>query len=127
MVILYNAKDLWMNNVVQRMCPFCESDNTAHAATIFGNATWPIKKCHTCKFVYLEVAPIYERLVEEFAWEKTSIAEKKRRVEKEPIRQFISSKLKILRQRYLRRNKLDHLIRRFILSGYRLRCRSGAE
>lgn len=106
-----------MNDIVQRVCPSCGTDNVAGVATIFGDANWPIKKCASCEFVYLEVAPVYERLVEEFAWEKTSASETMRRVKKEPILQAVSKLLKAFRNRWLKRDKLQTLIRQFIPSG----------
>ena len=106
-----------MNDIVQRVCPSCGTDNVAGVATIFGDANWPIKKCAACEFVYLEVAPVYERLVEEFAWEKTSASETMRRVKKEPILQAVSKLLKAFRNRWLKRDKLQILIRQFIPSG----------
>jgi len=67
--------------------------------------------------VYLEVAPVYARLVDEFAWEKTSVSETNRRVAAEPIRQSISKQFKAFRRQWLKRDKLPYLIRRFIQAG----------
>ena len=112
-----SKKDLTMNDIVQRVCPSCGHDNTTLAPTTFGDANWPVKACTACGFVYLEVAPVYARLVEEFAWEKTSVAETGRRIAKEPIRQSASKLLKAFRTRWLKRDKLQYLIRHFIASG----------
>lgn len=106
-----------MSNVVQRACPACGQDNSALPPSAYGNADWPIKACGTCGFVYLEIAPVYERLMEEFAWEKTSASETKRRVSKEPVRQAISKQLKNIRHRWLKRDKLPDLIRQFLAPG----------
>lgn len=65
----------------------------------------------------MEIAPVYDRLIEEFAWEKTSAAETNRKVSQEPIRQYISKCLKAFRHRWLRRNKLPWLIRRCVAPG----------
>ena len=106
-----------MNNVVIRNCPYCGSDNTAFPAIEYGTETWPIKACGTCGFVYTETAPSYDRLTDEFAWEKTSAAETSRRVSQEPIKQFISKGLKTFRSRWLKRDKLPWLIRRYVAAG----------
>jgi SAM-dependent methyltransferase len=115
-----------MSNTVQRDCPYCGKDNTAYAPTTFGDNDWPIKACSACGFVYIEVAPVYERLVEEFAWEKTSAAETARRVSQEPIRNSISKRLKAFRHRWLKRDKLPWLIRRYVGPGNVLDIGCGA-
>lgn len=102
-----------MNKLVFRNCPYCVHNNADHTSTHFGDATWIIKSCRSCSFVYIETAPIYESLSEDFAWEKTSVAEKVRRISKEPIKQFISEKLKSFRRNILKRNKLPKLIQKY--------------
>lgn len=106
-----------MAELVHRSCPSCAADNSAAPATAFGDEQWPIKACAVCGFVYLELAPVYERLVEEFAWEKTYSAETRRRVGAEPIRQFVSRQLKVVRRRWLKRDKLAVLVRRCVPAG----------
>lgn len=107
-----------MSNIVRRdNCPYCGKDNTACIPTEFGSEDWPIKACDGCGFVYIAIAPVYERLVEEFAWEKTSAAETTRRVSREPVKQFISKQLKTIRHRWLKRDKLPWLIRRYVAPG----------
>lgn len=106
-----------MHNIIHRTCPYCGQDNRQLIPTDFGNQDWPIKACHACGFVYMEVAPVYERLSEEFAWEKTSVAEAHRRISQEPIKQFLSKQMKSFRRRWLRRDKLPWLIRRYIAAG----------
>lgn len=106
-----------MRNVVYRVCPFCGQDNKDAIPTDFGNKDWPIKACVTCGFVYLEVVPVYERLSEELAWEKTSTAESHRRSLREPIRYFLSGHIKMFRRHVLRRDKLHSLIRGYIAAG----------
>ncbi len=106
-----------MSNLVHRPCPSCGEDNAAAPVTPFGNVQWPIKACRGCGFVYLETAPVYERLVDEFAWEKTSASQTQRRVAKAPIQQFLSQQLKIVRHRWLKRDKLPYLVRRFVMAG----------
>lgn len=103
--------------ILVRNCPNCGQDNTLLAPSEFGDAYWPIKKCGACDFVYLEIAPVYERLSEEFAWEKTSAAETDRRFSEEPIKQYLSKCLKTFRRRWLKRDKLGWLIRRYFQAG----------
>ena len=103
--------------ILIRNCPNCGHNNTQRVPTEFGDEHWPIKECGSCHFVYLETAPIYERLSEEFAWEKTSAAETGRRFSEEPVKQSISKLLKAFRRRWLKRDKLGWLIRRYFQAG----------
>lgn len=105
------------HSIAVRFCPNCGQDNTQLAPSVFGNDDWPIKQCIACNFVYIETVPVYERLSEEFAWEKTSVAETERRVSEEPIRQSVSKALKKIRQRWLKRDKLGTLIHRYFQAG----------
>lgn len=106
-----------MRNVIHRVCPYCGQDNTNSAPTDFGSTDWPIKACKACGFVYMETAPVYARLSEEFAWEKTSAAETSRRISQEPVRQYLSKLIKTFRRRWLRRDKLPWLVRRYVAAG----------
>jgi len=106
-----------MHKLVFRNCPYCVHNNANNPCTDFGDATWFIKSCRSCSFVYIETAPIYESLSEDFAWEKTSVAEKVRRISKEPIKQFVSEKLKSFRRNILKRNKLPKLIKKYFTQG----------
>jgi len=106
-----------MKKTAHRNCPYCGANNGDQSPTAFGSADWPIKKCVTCRFVYIERAPVYERLVDEFAWEKTSRAETHRKLSEEPIKQSISRYLKAFRHRWMKRNKLPWLVRRYITPG----------
>lgn len=103
--------------ILIRNCPNCGHNNTQRVPTEFGDEHWPIKECGSCHFVYLETAPVYERLSEEFAWEKTSAAETGRRFSEEPVKQSISKLLKAFRRRWLKRDKLGWLIRRYFQAG----------
>lgn len=106
-----------MNKVIHRNCPNCGQDNTPCAPTEFGNNDWQIKDCSMCGFVYLETAAVYECLIEEFAWEKTSVSERLRKYSKEPVKQAVSKILKTFRRRWLKRDKLGDLTHSYIQPG----------
>lgn len=61
-----------------RLCPCC-----GHAANKalphYSHPQWPIVQCTNCNLVYLRIAPNYEALAEDLAWEKTAVKEAKRR------------------------------------------------
>ena len=104
-------------DVLHRACPDCGTDNAAEKPSPYGNAEWPIKACRHCGFTYLEKAPVYDRLIDEFAWEKTSATEAQRREEKEPLKQYLSDRLKAFRRNWMKRAKLDDLVRRHVRPG----------
>ena len=52
-------------------CPLCGADNGDVAPSKYSQEPWAIVDCGACGFVYLANPPAYERLEEEFAWEKT--------------------------------------------------------
>jgi 2-polyprenyl-3-methyl-5-hydroxy-6-metoxy-1,4-benzoquinol methylase len=106
-----------MNNIVFRNCPYCSHNNAIKAPTCFGNEIWEIKACASCNFVYIETVPVYESLSEDFAWEKTSVAEKARKAFRDPIKYFISEQLKFFRRSILKRNKLPQLIQKYFTKG----------
>jgi len=56
--------------LVSRSCPFCQNSAEDAQVLSYGNSEWPMIECNKCHFVYLKRAPVYERLSEEFAWEK---------------------------------------------------------
>lgn len=66
-----------------RACPACERQE-ARVLPRYSTPRWQVAECSNCGFVYLRNPPVYERMVEEFAWEKTKVVEKKRREEARP-------------------------------------------
>lgn len=105
------------SRVVERACPACNTPANQGKVLSYGNAEWPMRECNSCGFVFLERAPIYERLSEEFAWEKTSQAEKTQREEREPVKQGLSRAFKNFRQKVIKRNKLPELIDKYVAPG----------
>jgi SAM-dependent methyltransferase len=106
-----------MSLVIHRRCPDCSTDNTNTPPTAFGDDVWKIKRCRNCGFTYLENAPVYDRLIEEFAWERTSASEAQRREAREPVRQYLSDLAKAFRRRWMKRAKLSDLVRRHVPPG----------
>lgn len=78
--------------VFHRMCPLCGRDNRSGSSLAFSVPEWPVKQCPDCDLVYIEYAPVYEELKEDFAWEKTSAEEQERRTQKRPIMMWLSKK-----------------------------------
>lgn len=74
-----------------RSCPLC-GDTRAIRLARYSTAEWHVVQCPACDFVYLQNAPEYARLVSEFAWEKTHIAETARRAAASPVLSRISAK-----------------------------------
>lgn len=88
-----------------RHCPLCESDNHT-VLPEYASGTWQIVACSDCDFVYLRNPPKYERLMDEFAWEKTRDAERKRRRSSRPVRKWLDERTRwrsnLLRPRFER-------------------------
>lgn len=74
-----------------RCCPQCDSD-MHEVLPAYSSGAWQIVACKDCGFVYLRNPPKYERLVDEFAWEKTRDAEVTRRRKNRPIRKWLDEK-----------------------------------
>ena len=72
-----------------RLCPQCGDANGRMLAD-YSVDPWRLVQCEACDgFVYLQNAPAYSRLADEFAWEKTSAVERERRRVKYPVVNFI--------------------------------------
>ncbi len=116
-----------MGKIIHRTCPLCGKNNLHKLHNSYSKNQWKIKNCSKCKFVYLENTPVYESLSNEFAWEKTSKAEKIERRNREPFKQLVSNYLKVIRKKYLKRDKLPKLINEYFDAGnvLDLGCSSG--
>lgn len=78
---------------------------------------WKLKTCDRCGFIYLQDPPGYQEFSDDFAWEKTSKAERSRRRNEEPLMNRASKVLRHLRRRLATYNKLHTLLSRFVPSG----------
>jgi hypothetical protein len=68
-----------------RACPLCSTPPDTAAKLNFGPREWPLLRCRKCKLVFLGRIPEYEELVEERAWERTSVLNAERRTREYPI------------------------------------------
>lgn len=102
---------------LDRTCPACEQPVAGARPLPYGSPAWPMVACARCAFVYLPRVPVYERLNQELAWERTSQQERAARQTREPLRQRVSSRWKDLRRRVLKRDKLGRLVRRHVPAG----------
>jgi len=94
---------------VHRTCPICGMDNATQQASPFSQEPWLLKSCASCSFLYLENAPVYERLASEFAWEKTSEQVTEKRGESTAAK--VTTELKETRKKIQsKRNKVRDLI-----------------
>lgn len=67
-----------------QQCPVCSKDDFLELKK-YSHEQWKIARCSSCKFVYLRNPPGYEAMIDDFAWEKTSKLEIKRRMESRPL------------------------------------------
>jgi SAM-dependent methyltransferase len=70
--------------VVVRDCPICGAV-ASHLLAKYSREPWHLVTCDSCGFVYLKEAPVYDRLVDELAWEKNWLLEKERRRQRNPL------------------------------------------
>lgn len=61
-------------------CQCCGAANDSRRTQIIIDPKWPLSRC-SCSFVFLEAAPEYRAVATEYAWEKTSAAESRRRAQ----------------------------------------------
>jgi SAM-dependent methyltransferase len=74
-----------------RTCPQCGGGRRLPLSR-YSFEPWQIVQCADCGFVYLENAPSYDRLVSEFAYEKTAVMEKERRKADRPVLVWLHNK-----------------------------------
>lgn len=75
---------------IPRNCPACGANQPEK--TGIGRAPWYISSCGSCDFVYLDALPAQDAFEDEFAWDATFVAEKKRRRKAQPIVQWLDEK-----------------------------------
>ena len=97
-----------------RPCPQC-GGSTVTPLPRYSTAEWHVVACAACGFVYLHNPPAYERLEDEFAWEKTAPAETERRHVSRPAIMWLEDKTR-WRLTMFRRNRAD-LYRRLFRPG----------
>lgn len=91
------------------LCPILER-TTLVDETGFCRDSWSVVRCRETGFVFLANPPDYSQLESQFAWEKTSTVESKRREAEEPIVSSVSSFAKTVKSiAYPRRNKIASL------------------
>ncbi|MCC5024369.1 MAG: methyltransferase domain-containing protein [Candidatus Synoicihabitans palmerolidicus] len=79
-----------------RLNPLTNS-HTRTRPTPYSWGEWRVVQCEETGMVYLENPPSYDRLAEEFAWEKTYEEEKQRRYQDEPVLSRVSGMVKWMR------------------------------
>lgn len=83
--------------VIERHCPQCRGGGFAKMEA-YSKDGWPVGECTGCGFVYLRIVPVYERIAEEFAWEKSKPAESERRRNERPFTSRLSMAFRRLRK-----------------------------
>jgi SAM-dependent methyltransferase len=73
---------------VTRACPQCGEEEFEELPG-YSSGPWQVAECRSCRFVFLRNPPAYEQLVSNFAWEKTRVAEVRRRKARSPIRMWL--------------------------------------
>lgn len=102
---------------VHRACPACGRDNADAPPLSTSVPPWALKSCRHCGFVYLENAPVYAALDEDFAWEKTYEAERERRHREEPVFHWVGRRLIDIRRVLFKKRGLFTLTEQFVPAG----------
>jgi SAM-dependent methyltransferase len=83
-----------------RNCEVCGGSHTI-ALPKLSIDPWPLVSCADCGFVFLHSVPGYAALVEDYAWEKTWAAEKKRRKSKRSAWLDAATRWRLIPGKYL--------------------------
>jgi SAM-dependent methyltransferase len=75
----------------ERNCPSCGGQQFTSLPR-YSTEAWHIVRCVPCGLVYLRNAPDYDRLVSEFAWEKSHSAAAAARKAKTPLLSWVGAK-----------------------------------
>ena len=88
--------------IKKRSCPLCK-ESKYNYELFYNSEPWKLVQCE-CSFVYMPEVPVYERMKNEFSWERNFEEEKK-----------ISFKKKIRRKvkTLIKRDKLKFLLNRY--------------
>lgn len=70
--------------IIDRVCPQCGSASFGRSKN-YSKDTWRVGDCGECGFTFLQNVPVYDRLIDEFAWEKSRPAETARRYKERPV------------------------------------------
>jgi len=70
--------------IIERVCPQCGSSSFGQHS-VYSKDEWRVGDCGDCGFTYLQNVPVYDRLIDEFAWEKSRPAETARRYRERPV------------------------------------------
>jgi len=107
---------------LQRKCPICHTDPSDSPTLLdIAPSPWILKRCRTCQLVFLENPPGYNVLAADFPWEKTYLAEKKRRREEQgtverTLRRCVLAARQAV-QRLTKRDKLRSLCAHYLPGG----------
>jgi len=83
--------------LIERDCPHCGGQDFDQSKA-YSRDQWRVGSCGGCAFVFLQNVPVYDRMVEEFAWENTFKQEKERRVDIRPVSTKASTVLRKIRK-----------------------------
>lgn len=78
--------------LIHRLCPICADPNEGTPTSRYARDDWRLVNCRVCDFPYLASVPATERLVEELAWEKTFVEERKARHRRYPLLAWLDAR-----------------------------------
>ncbi len=111
-----NVVDVEGRKAIMRDCPLCEEAAAESPHCKYSEKPWTMRSCKGCGFVFLEVAPIYEELEEDYAWEKTSVDREAKRRKKHPLLYKLSKSTR-WRLHLFKRKKIDDIAGNYVTQG----------
>ena len=97
--------------IIERTCPQCGSALFGRS-DVYSKDRWRVGDCGACGFTFLQNVPVYDRLIDEFAWEKSRPAETARRYKERPVTARLSMGFRHLRKPF-RASEQDMFTRLF--------------
>jgi len=111
-----------------RDCPLCGEAERLSPESPYSEKPWAMKRCRHCGFVYLNAAPLYEELVEDYSWDKTAVDWHQRRKAKYPILYRLSKSTR-WRLHLFKRKRVEDILYRYVNAGnvIDVGCGKGAQ
>jgi SAM-dependent methyltransferase len=101
---------------IRRDCPLCGESAVLASRNRYSDPLWIMKDCPRCRFVYLEAVPIYEELVADYSWDKSSANRDQERKQYYPLLYKISKSMR-WRLHLFKRKRVEEVLQQHVSEG----------